>query len=199
MDAGNGALLSLMTVLVALIALAMIVQAIAVLVFVLAARKQASRLITIIEQINHDAQPILQNLREAIAEGREKVNVISKNVLEISEAVKQQLSVIKGQIARVDGVLTDVSDRTRAQVGRLDAILADASERARMQFIRLDDLVTGTMSRIEDTGEMVRRSVMTPVREISAILSGVRTTFDFLFRRNRSGVDHATQDEELFI
>jgi len=65
--------------------------------------------------------------------------------------------------------------------------------------MRIDQLVTDSVSRVQETGEAVRTSIMAPVREISAVLSGVRTTLDFLFRRNKTGMDHATEDEELFI
>lgn len=174
MDAGMQSVHTLLTVLVALIAAAMIVQAISVLILVLSFRRFCSRLEVLMDQISRDVTPVLQAAREFLTEGKEKFNAISSNILEITGKAK-------GQIVRLDGLLTD------------------ASERARLQMIRLDELLTDTVSRMEETGEAVRRTILVPVREISAILAGLRTTLDFLFRRNKAGVEHATQDEELFI
>ncbi len=199
MDTGNGALLSLLTAFVGLIALAMIIQMIAMLVVLFSMRKQAARLTTIVEQANHDIQPILTSAREFLTDGREKFNAISRNVVEITDSVKEQVKVVKAQIARIDGVITDVSQRSKEQVARIDAMITEATDRVQGQFMRLDQMVTDTVSRVEETGEAVKRSVLKPVHEISAILAGVRTGLDFLFRRNKMGVDHATEDEELFI
>ncbi len=162
-----------LVLLVALIALALIIQAISFLLFVLRFRKLCGRVEVFLEQISRDAQPVLQSARELLAEGKEKFSAISTNILEITSMA-------------------------RAQVARLDGMLTDASQQARLQFIRLDQLLTDTIGRVEETGEAVRRTILAPVREISALLSGFRTALDFFFRK-KAGVEHATQDEELFI
>ena len=171
MDAGTE---SLLLILVALIAVAMVVHAICLIVFVMSFRRISSRVEVLLDQVSRDAQPVLHSARELLTDGREKFNAISKNLLEIS-------GMVKGQVTRLDGMLTD------------------ASQQARLQFIRLDQLLTDTISRMEETSETVRRTILGPVREISAILAGLRATLDFLRRRNKSGVEHATEDEELFI
>ena len=171
MDARTGSLLIL---LVALITVAMIVQAISLLIFVLSFRKFCNRVEVLLDQVSRDVQPVLHFARELLTEGREKFNAISNNLLEIT-------GMAKGQVTRLDGMLTD------------------ASKQARLQFIRLDQLLTDTIGRMEETSEAVRRTILAPVREISSILAGLRATLDFLFRRNKAGVERATQDEELFI
>jgi hypothetical protein len=160
---------------VGVIAAAMIVVAIAAMIFVLSFRKYCDRLEATVNQITRDVQPVLVSAREAIAEGREKVNAISANVI-------------------------DITNNIRGQVARVDTLLTDASERAKVQVARIDQMLTDTVSRVEETGQAVRQSVMTPVREVSAILTGVRTSLDVLFhRQQRVAVEQATQDEELFI
>ena len=171
MDARTGSLLIL---LVALITVAMIVQAISLLIFVLSFRKFCNRVEVLLDQFSRDVQPVLHSARELLTEGREKFHAISSNILEIT-------GMAKGQVARLDGMLTD------------------ASKQARLQFIRLDQLLTDTIGRMEETSEAVRRTILTPVREVSALLAGLRASLDFLFRRNKAGVERPTQDEELFI
>ena len=170
----NAGMESLLVLLVALIAVAMVVQAISLLILVLTYRKFSSRVEVLLDLASRDVQPVLQSARELLTDGREKFNSISNNLLEIT-------GMAKSQVTRLDGMLTD------------------ASQQARLQFIRLDQLLTDTIGRMEETGEAVRRTILAPVREISSILAGLRATLDFLFRRNKAGVEHATQDEELFI
>ena len=56
-------------------------------------------------------------------------------------------------------------------------------------------------ARVEVTAEQVHKTISAPLREIQAVLAGVRTAFEFLGgrRRPRGPVDRSTQDEEMFI
>jgi hypothetical protein len=87
----------------------------------------------------------------------------------------------------------------KGQVTRLDGLVTEASERARMQLVRIDQLVADTVIRVEDTTEAIQSHVLGPIREITALLMGLRTGLEVLFRRNKTSVERATQDEELFI
>jgi hypothetical protein len=132
-----------------------------------------------VEDVARNAGPVLRTAREMMVESKEKLTLVSQNLVEISELTKQQ-------VTRVDGVMSDVSDRLRLQV------------------IRLDQLLSNTVARVEETTEMVQNNIVKPVRELSAILVGVRTGVEYLFRRNRSRAGRsapgqATQEEELFI
>ncbi len=171
-------LLALVIVIVALL----VFQTIALVGLVLALRKLSVRvaaLMVIAEDTARDVGPVLRVAREMMVESKEKMGLVSQNLLEVSQLTKQQ-------VTRFDGVMSDVSDRLRLQV------------------IRLDQLVSDTVARVEETTELVQNNVVKPIRELSAVLTGVRTGLEFLFRRNRSRADRtapgqATQEEELFI
>jgi ribosomal protein S28E/S33 len=165
---------TVLEVLVGIIAAAMVFQALCVLIFVLSFRKYCERLEVLFRQVAHDIQPVLVSARDILVEGRDKVKIISANVIEIT-------AMVKGQVTRLDGLVTE------------------ASERARMQLVRIDQLVADTVIRIEDTTEAIQHNVLGPIREITALLVGLRTGLDVLFRRNKTSVEQATQDEELFI
>ncbi len=124
-----------------------------------------------------DVEPLLTSVRELVGEGRKAVE-------------------------KLNGAADQVAGFARDQAGRLDQLMAEASDRARLQVIRADELVSDTFRRIERASEHLERSVTRPVREIEAVLAGVRTALDFLFRRRRAPVgpvERTTQDEELFI
>ena len=155
----------------------LVVQAFALVMLAFAFRKWSTRmeaLLTLVEGAVRNTEPVLQATRELVVESREKLNLVSQNIVEISQLAKNQVS-------------------------RVDALTAEVSDRLRVQIVRVDQLVSNTVARVEETTETIQRNVLTPVREISAILIGVRTALEFLLRRNKTRVERATQEEELFI
>jgi len=165
---------STLTLLLVVIAAGIVLQSVILLVFLVIFGKWCKHTESLIGQMQRNAEPVLDATRELLAESKEKMAVISTNLVEISNL-------------------------TKTQITHLDELLTDASERARLQLVHLDQLISSTMVRVEETTETVQRSVLAPIRELSAILTGVRTAVDFLFRREKTAVERATQDEELFI
>ena len=168
--AAQNTLLALVVVIAALC----VVQTITLLVLVLTFRKWSNRMAAMAEDATRNAEPVLRAARELLADSKEKLNLVSQNLVEISQ-------LTKNQVTRFDTLFTDLSDRLR------------------LQMIRVDQLLSNTVARVEETTETIQRNVLAPVREISAILAGVRTALDYLRRRNKTRVERATQEEELFI
>jgi hypothetical protein len=103
---------------------------------------------------------------------------------------------------KIENILTNASDSSsliRAQMQRMDAVLNDILDRTRLQVIRADELLTRTIDRVENTSEIVHRTVVSPVRQISGLVQGVTTGIEVLIggKRNRDG-SRAAQDE-MFI
>ena len=168
--AAQNTLLALVVVIVALC----VVQTITLLVLVLTFRKWSSRMAALAEDATRNAEPVLRAARELLADSKEKLNLVSQNLVEISQLTKNQVT-------------------------RFDALFTDLSDRLRLQMIRVDQLLSNTVARVEETTETIQRNVLAPVREISAILAGVRTALDYLRHRNKTRVERATKEEELFI
>ena len=61
----------------------------------------------------------------------------------------------------------------RAQMERLDATVNDIVDRTRLQVIRADELVNRTMDRVEETTDMVHRTVVSPIRRLSGLVQGL--------------------------
>ncbi|MBI4443006.1 MAG: hypothetical protein HY649_06480 [Acidobacteria bacterium] len=168
------ALQNLLPFLAIAITLVLIVQTILLWTFVVTFLRLFKRTEALLDEVTRNAEPLLRAARELLTESRERFQVLSTNLIEITQL-------------------------TRNQVVRVDGFFAEASDRARLQLVRMDDLLGDTMHKLQQTTESVQQSILGPVREISAILAGVRTTLDFLFRRDKKTAEHATQDEELFI
>jgi len=95
--------------------------------------------------------------------------------------------------------VTDMTASAREQVQRLEALVGETTDRARLQLDRIDLVVNDTLSRVQETTAAVQGTILKPVREVNGVVSGLRAAIATLARGNRASVDHATQDEEMFI
>lgn len=98
------------------------------------------------------------------------------------------------------GNLVEIGMSAREQFRRVEAMVAETGQALHVQIDRLDQTSRDVVSRINETADIVQDSVVRPFREVSAVAKGITRGFEtFLFRRSRSTVDQAHQDEELFI
>jgi hypothetical protein len=82
----------------------------------------------------------------------------------------------------------------------LGSIIHDVSDRARERIDQIDRSVDNTVEHVEQVGEAVKRAALRPVREVNGLAAGISAALSTLVHgTRRSSVDHATQDEEMFI
>src|SRR3989442_6213724 len=96
--------------------------------------------------------------------------------------------------------LVEIGLSARDQFRRVEAMVTDTGEALNVQLERFDRVSQNVIDRINETAEIVQDSVVRPAREVAALAKGLTRGFGaFLFRKSRSTVDQARQDEELFI
>jgi methyl-accepting chemotaxis protein len=99
-------------------------------------------------------------------------------------------------------MVTDVSQSVKSlheQVNRLGDVVKEVSDRARVQVARIDGAVDQTVETVQNAGDAVKGALLKPVKQVDGIMHGVRTALSVLAHGRRESVDHATQDEEMFI
>jgi hypothetical protein len=121
-----------------------------------------------------------------------KVEGLVTNSEAAVEEGRKQLSEIS---AKAHGIL----DVAHKQMETVDSFLTDAAGRARNQMERAELFLDDTMNRAQQTVSMVHSSVITPVKQINSLATGVRAALHYLVRRNQPSPDRATVDEEMFI
>jgi hypothetical protein len=166
----------LLTAFVAVTSIAVVIQAGILVALYISVKKSSDRALAIAEQVQTKAMPALDNAQAILADAGPKIQTITAN-------------------------LVDVTTTLKSEVERADLTVADMLDRTRLQIIRADELVSRAMDKVEETTEMVQHSVISPVRQVSAVIQGVTAGFNALFggRRGRQQGDGAEQDEELFI
>jgi len=167
-------------VFIAVTSAAVVLQAFVLVFMYLAMRKTSARMEAIAEEVKGKAVPALDLAQSVLSELRPKLAVITDNLTETTIAV-------------------------RSQVERMDATVTDAVDRARLQVIRADELLTRTLDRVEETSEMVHKTVISPVRRLSGLIQGVTTGIEFLMggRSQRNGGSREARrpvpQDEMFI
>jgi methyl-accepting chemotaxis protein len=165
---------------IALTGAAVVLQAGILAALYLAMRKSSARMEALAVEVKTKAMPALETAQAMLAELRPKLTVIADNLSEATYSV-------------------------RSQVERMDATVNDVVDRARLQIIRADELLSRTLDRVEETSDIVHRTVVSPVRQFSGLIQGVTAGIEFLVggRGRRNGGSRETRrpvpQDEMFI
>lgn len=185
---------NLVPVFIAVTAAAVILQAGILVALYLAVRKTTAKLEGVIEEVKGKALPTIDSANSMLTELRPKVGQILDNVVEL----RPKVQVV------VDN-LVQTTSAVRSEVQRVDATVSDVMDRARLQVIRADEMLTRTFDRVEHTSELVTKTVVSPVRQVSGIVRGVTAGVEFLLgnRGRKNGDSRGTRrpvpQDEMFI
>jgi hypothetical protein len=125
---------------------------------------------------------------------------LQTKVLPTVDLANAMLRDLRPKIETMVENVTESSTMVRAQIERIDATVSDVIDRTRLQVIRADELVNGTMDRIEQTRDVVHRTVISPIRQVSGLIQGVTAGLEFLIgTRRRQNNDVSVPQDEMFI
>ena len=156
---------------VILACLAFVVQAIVVMLLYRVARNTQTKVAPLVDR----AEPILATTRQILEENKPRIAEISTEAVEIAR-------------------------NARVQVDRVGDLLRDSSDRARARLAQIDRTVDETVEQVEQVGGAVKSAVLKPVKEVNGLMAGMKAAMaSFAAGNKRHSVEHATQDEEMFI
>jgi chromatin segregation and condensation protein Rec8/ScpA/Scc1 (kleisin family) len=168
---------NLLTVFIVVTALAVLLQVGILLGMYAAMRKSSARMEALATEVKSKVLPAAETAQTILVELRPKLESILSNVQDTTK-------MVRGQMERLDATANDVVDRTRLQV------------------IRADELVTRTMDRVEETTEMVHKTVISPVRQLSGLMQALTVGLEALLgakRRRRDRDTVGVPQDEMFI
>ncbi|MBZ5597928.1 MAG: hypothetical protein LAN83_06365 [Acidobacteriia bacterium] len=166
---------NLLTISIAVTSAAVFTQAVILIVLYLGVQKSRARMEALLTEVKTRVVPTAELAHSMLTELRPKIEIAVTNV-------------------------SDTTTMVRSQMERLDATVSDVIDRARLQIIRGDELLTRTIDRVEETTDMVHKTVVSPVRQLSGLLQGVTAGLEFLLgsrRRRRNGI--GVPQDEMFI
>jgi hypothetical protein len=167
---------TIVSVFIVVTALAVVIQACILVGLYLTVRKTSKKVETLTAEVKTKAIPTMETAQAMLVELRPRIADIVDNV---------------DQSARM----------ARAQMERLDATVSDVVDRTRLQVIRADELVNRTLDRVEETSDMVHKTVISPLRQLSGLMTGLSAGLEFFLgrkrRQSRDGM--GVPQDELFI
>lgn len=163
----------------AVTAVGVMMQALVLLGMLFALKGALGRLNDVSKKAEEHVLPTLETARRLLEEVSPKLKVAAQNALEVSQTARE------------------VSQTVRAESTRVSATLDDLLKKASVQADRLDEMVTGTLDSVAHATATMQKAVSGPVRQVSAVLNGLRAGFDVL--RNKEREAHATADGDHFV
>jgi hypothetical protein len=155
LSSGNSRLLM---VFVGMVAVALIVQAIALIAMAVGAAKARKRGLEIVEELRTKLMPIMDNTHSFIQDTAPKVKIITENFAETSHVI-------------------------RAKAQEFDVTASDLNSKARAQAARVDGIVTSALNTTTDVAETIQRGIKIPLREVSGLINGLKAGLDVLVGR----------------
>jgi hypothetical protein len=167
---------NLLVFFIAVTSVAVVIQAGILVGLFITVRKSTAKMEALAADVTSKTLPKVESVLAMMVELRPSIEVLTENVSGSSTLVRNQL-------------------------GRIDATLTDAVDRARLQVIRADELLNRTMDRVEETSEVVHKTVISPLRQVNGLMAAISTGVDVFFgqkRRHPKNGDGVSQDE-MFI
>ena len=128
-----------------------------------------------------------------------QVTTLTGHLETFTESAQRTFEQSRKQISEVATKTSEVLDLTHKQLVRIDDVLGEATTRARIQMDRVELILDDTLSRLHETTALLHKGVLRPVREINAVAAGIQAALGYLLRSQRTSVEQATHDEEMFI
>lgn len=165
----------ILTIFVAVTAVAVIIQMVVLLALYFSVKKTTTRVNALADKFEAVGMPMLESARTLVVDSRPKIEGMI-------ESLSSSTQIVRAQVERLDSTVTEVVDRTRLQV------------------IRADQLVTRTMDRVEETTELVHHTVMSPMRQLSGLMTGVMAGLgNYVGGRKEQRTRRAVPQDEMFI
>ena len=201
------------TVGVGLVALALIVQAIAMSAIyrvslaihqrVEALLKQVDPVLSKLEPLVDRSGPLIDRVVPMVEKAGgafEKVGHAAESTAGVLASVKRVVDDNRPKVSEVCGEAAAIAASGRQQVERIGEMIYEAGGIARTRLEQIDSAVGNTVDQVEHAGDSIRQAVMRPVREVNGLAAGISAAVSTLVRGpRRSSVEAATQDEEMFI
>lgn len=170
---------NLLTIFIAITGAALPLQAGLLAAMYLSIRKTSAHVESLANEVKSKILPTIDTAQSVLTEVRPKIEVLAANLAQSSTSVREEIQ-------------------------RLDATVNDVVDRARLQIIRADEMLTRTFDRVEYTSDVVQKTVMSPVRQVSGVIQGVTAGLEFLFagrdRKNGRGRERRpVPQDEMFI
>jgi uncharacterized protein YoxC len=153
----------------AIIALALVVQAVGVLISSAFGAKLLHRVNSIADIVETKTGPILDQTNHILKDLAPKVKSVGENAEHITSTVRLKVEELGATVSELNDTVREINGRTRAQVVRADNIVSDA------------------LQATEEISQTVQHGIKGPVKQIAGVIAGVKAAIETLVARSPFG------------
>ena len=161
-----------------LVALAVVIQAIALIVILVLVRKSLRDALQQFEDLRAVVTPLVNNAKDLVERLSPKIEAVTDD-------------------------LAEVTHKVRAQANDVQTTATELVERMRHQAARLDSMTTAVLDVVDRAGAFLADAVSKPLRQISGVLASARAVIDSLRSPvpdgNKAPPAHAPADKDMFV
>lgn len=131
---------------------------------------------------------------------RARVTAFMDKLEPLAESATRTLNETREQTKEILADVKELTASGRKQMATVESLLDDLSQTARLQAERVDGGVEMTLRRVNETTEIVQKTILEPIRQVRGVISAVTAVLEHLSGASRRPTpDRATSDEEMFI
>jgi methyl-accepting chemotaxis protein len=149
---------------IALIAAAMLIQAVVTLFASLAAMKTMKDFKALAHDLHSKATPIMQKTHDVINDLSPKLRTVSENMTQISYTVREKVDEVGETVSQVNRTVADANQKTRGQVDHVDRMVKTALDTT-------DEIV-----------HTVAHGIRGPLKQVAATIAGLRAGIETLVK-----------------
>jgi uncharacterized protein YoxC len=153
----------------AIIAIALMVQAAGIVFAAGFAAKLLHRVDGIANIVEKKTGPILDQTTQILTELTPKIQSFTENAEQISYTVRSKVDELGVTVSQLNATVQEINGRSRIQVARVDGIVTDA------------------LIATEEIASSVQQSIKAPVRQIAGLVAGVKAGIETLIARSPFG------------
>jgi len=152
-----------------LIALALMAQAVGVIVISMFGAKLLHRVNVIANIVETKTGPILDRTNVILQDLAPKVKSVGENADHITSTVRVKVDELGATMTELNATMRDINGRTRVQVKRADNIVSDA------------------LHATEEISHTVQHGIKVPLKQVAGVIAGVRAAVETLAARSPFG------------
>jgi uncharacterized protein YoxC len=184
-----------------LVALAVVIQAIALIIIMVIVRKSLRDALQQFEDLRFKVTPIISTVQDLVQR-------LSPKITAVTDDVQGLVKRLSPKIESVSDDLTEVAHKVRAEANDVQTTAKEIVERLRHQANRLDSMTTSLLDAVDRAGAFVNDAVAKPLRQLNGMLASARAVVDSLRTPVRDGnrdgnhtppPPHADADKDMFV
>ena len=163
-----------LTIWVAVAAIALTFQALVVIGIGIGAYIAQKKAMLVVDEVRAKAMPLVLKSHTLLEELSPKISNITANVEHLTLLIKEKAEDFEPTIDAANVTIREANQTVR-----------DANVKAQEQIVRVNGMITSALTATADVAGKIHHGIRVPVREVSAIVSGVKATLESLISKTR--------------